>query len=92
VGLIFNAVAFVPTTFIAAFGRPDLSAKFHLLELPIHIPLAWWLVAQYGIAGAATAWSMRVALDAGLLFGAADRLLRGGGSSLKATRQDLLAI
>jgi O-antigen/teichoic acid export membrane protein len=77
VGLLFNAIALVPTTFIAAFGRPDLSAKFHMLELVIHLPLAWWLVAHYGILGAATAWSIRVIFDAALLFGAADKLLRG---------------
>jgi O-antigen/teichoic acid export membrane protein len=79
VGLVFNALAFVPTTFIAAFGRPDLSAKFHVLELVIHLPVAWWLVSQYGIAGAAAAWSIRVVLDSGLLFGAADKLLRAKG-------------
>lgn len=76
IGLLFNATALVPTTFIAAFGRPDLSAKFHMLELVIHLPLAWWLVSQFGILGAATAWSIRVAFDAILLFSAADRLLR----------------
>ena len=77
VGLLFNASALVPTTFIAAFGRPDLSAKFHLLELVIYMPLAWWLVSRYGIVGAATAWSIRVCFDAALLFGAAHNLLRG---------------
>jgi O-antigen/teichoic acid export membrane protein len=76
VGLLFNAAALVPTTFIAAFGRPDLSAKFHMLELVIYIPLAWWLVSQFGIVGAATAWSIRVSFDAALLFGAAYKLLR----------------
>lgn len=75
VGLLFNGVALVPTTFIAAFGRPDLSAKFHLLELVVYLPIAWWLVAEYGIPGAATAWSIRVAFDAALLFRAADKLL-----------------
>jgi len=76
VGLMFNAAALVPTTFISAFGRPDLSAKFHLLELVFHLPLAWWLVSGYGILGAATAWSVRVVIDALLLFIAAQRLMR----------------
>jgi len=81
-GMLFNGAALVPLTFIAAFGRPDLSAKFHMLELVIHLPLAWWLVSQYGILGAATAWSIRVIFDAALLFGAADRLLRGDAPKL----------
>ena len=75
IGLLFNAAALVPTTFIAAFGRPDISAKFHLLELVIHLPLAWWLVSEYGISGAAAAWSIRVTFDAALLFRAAGKLL-----------------
>jgi O-antigen/teichoic acid export membrane protein len=76
VGLIINAAALVATTFIAAMGRPDLSAKFHVLELVIHLPLAWWLISTFGISGAAMAWSIRVTFDAALLFRAADRLLR----------------
>jgi len=76
VGLLFNAAAFVPSTFLSAFGRPDISAKFHLIELAIHLPLAWWLVSSFGIAGAAIAWSARVAFDCALLFWATHRLLK----------------
>ncbi|HVF40779.1 MAG TPA: flippase [Gemmatimonadaceae bacterium] len=70
VGLLFNAAALVPSTFLSAIGRPDISAKFHMLELIIHLPLTWWLVTRYGIVGAATAWTSRVILDSILLFGA----------------------
>jgi len=76
IGLLFNAAAFLPSTFLSAFGRPDISAKFHLLELAIHLPLAWWLVSTFGIVGAALAWSARVALDCLLLFWATHRLLK----------------
>ena len=76
VGLLFNAAAFVPSTFLSAVGRPDISAKFHLLELAIHLPFAWWLVSRYGIVGAATAWSARVAFDAALLFWVTHRMLK----------------
>lgn len=76
IGLLFNAAALVPTTFIAALGRPDISAKFHMLELAIHLPLAWWLVSTYGITGAATAWTIRVIFDSMLLFRAGSRLMR----------------
>lgn len=75
-GVLANALAHVPSSFIAALGRPDISAKFHLLELVIHVPLAWWLITHYGVTGAAIAWTARVTLDAGLLFGAASRVLR----------------
>lgn len=76
IGLLFNAAAFVPSTFLSAFGRPDINAKFHVLELVIHLPLAWWLVSGFGIVGAAVAWSARVAFDCLLLFWATHRLLK----------------
>lgn len=75
-GVLANAVAHVPSSFIAALGRPEISAKFHLLELAIHVPLAWWLITRYGVAGAALAWTIRVTFDAALLFTAASRVLR----------------
>jgi O-antigen/teichoic acid export membrane protein len=73
VGVLFNALAFIPSNFLSALGRPDLNAKFHLLELCIQVPLAWWLVSRFGITGAATAWSARVTFDALLLFWACGR-------------------
>lgn len=70
-GVLVNALAHVPYTFLEASGRPDVPAKFHVLELVIHVPLAWWLVGRYGITGAAIAWTTRVTLDTMLLVGAA---------------------
>jgi O-antigen/teichoic acid export membrane protein len=85
-GLLFNGAALIPTTFIAASGRPDISAKFHLLELIFHLPLAWWLVSRFGITGAATAWSIRVVVDSMLLFSAARWLMRTGRNAPGAPR------
>jgi O-antigen/teichoic acid export membrane protein len=72
--VLLNALATVPYTLIQAAGRPDLTAKFHLIELPLHVVLAWLLVTRFGIAGAALAWTLRMAVDAALLFVAASRL------------------
>jgi O-antigen/teichoic acid export membrane protein len=74
VGLVANSLAQVPYALIQAVGRPDLTAKFHLVEFPIHVLLLWILIDEWGIAGAALAWSARVALDGVLLFAAASRL------------------
>lgn len=71
VGVLINSLAHVPFSLIQALGRPDLTAKFHLAELPLHILLVWWLVTLWGIPGAALAWSLRVGIDALLLFVAA---------------------
>ncbi|MEJ2502279.1 MAG: flippase, partial [Gemmatimonadota bacterium] len=73
-GMLANAVAFVPAAALQAAGRPDIPAKFHLLELPLHLGVVWVLTARWGLVGAATAWSIRTALDAALLLGASSRL------------------
>ena len=67
-GIFVNSLAFVPYRCLHAVGRPDITAKFHLLELPIYVVTAWILVGRYGVSGAALAWTLRVTLDAGLLF------------------------
>lgn len=75
VGVLINSVAHLPYTFLEASGRPDVPAKFHLVELAIHVPLAWYLVGAYGIVGAALAWTIRVTLDTTLLLAAANRIV-----------------
>ncbi len=69
-GVLFNSLAFVPYTLLQGIERPDLTAKFHLLEIPLEIGLLWFLVTRFGITGAAWAWALRVVVDALLLFGA----------------------
>jgi O-antigen/teichoic acid export membrane protein len=75
VGVLINAVAHIPYTFLEAAGRPDVPAKFHMIELVIHVPFAWYLVGRYGITGAAVAWTARVTLDTTLLLLAANRIV-----------------
>jgi len=73
-GVLLNALALVPFTLIQGLGRPDVTAKFHLLELPLYVATLWFLVDRMGINGAALAWTLRVGLDALLLFIAARKL------------------
>ncbi len=77
VGLFFNAVSQIPVTALHANGRPDLPAKFNLVELPFMIGLNLLLIPLLGIAGAAITWTLRVMLDAVLLFRAARTYSRG---------------
>jgi len=67
-GVLINSLACAPFALLQGIGRPDLPAKFHLIELPIYIVVVWLLVSHYGINGAAAAWTLRVALDTLLLF------------------------
>ena len=75
-GVLLNAIAHVPSGFITALGRPDIKAKLHVIELMIHVPVAYFLISRFGIVGAALAWTARVGLDAILLFIASRRVLR----------------
>jgi O-antigen/teichoic acid export membrane protein len=75
VGVLINSLATVPYAALQGSGRPDLTAKFHLLELPVYIVAAWFLVSLWGVTGAAVAWSARAALDGALLFWASRRFL-----------------
>lgn len=74
-GVFINALAFMPATLIQSAARPDLNAKFHLIELPFYILALALLVRADGIVGAAIAWVGRVTLDAILLTIWAHRIL-----------------
>ena len=75
VGVVVNAVAMVPFWLLQGIGRPDVCAKFHLVELLLYVPLLLLLLQWRGITGAALAWTIRVTLDGVLLLMAAHRLV-----------------
>jgi O-antigen/teichoic acid export membrane protein len=79
-GLFFCSLAQVPATALQAVGRPDLPAKFHLMELPLLVGLNVALIPLFGIVGAALVWTVRVIVDAALLFAGLRRL--PGGAAL----------
>jgi O-antigen/teichoic acid export membrane protein len=70
-GVWVNGVAFIPFALLQSQSRPDLPAKFHALELLPFMAILWLLLHAFGLPGAAVAWLLRVAVDAGLLFWAA---------------------
>lgn len=67
-GVLVNAAGSLPAAMLHAAGRPDLTAKLHLIELPLYLSAAVVLIRAWGIEGAAVAWTLRVALDSILLF------------------------
>ncbi len=75
-GVLVNSLGHVPYYLLQGVGRPDLTAKLHLVEVPIHIGLAWFLVTRFGLPGAALAWTARMSLDCLLLTVAACWLTR----------------
>ena len=81
-GVFLNAVAYVPFAVIQGLGRADLTAKMHLCELPLYIGVLYALVGQWGIQGAAIAWTLRTGGDLLVILVLAARLTGRVGPSL----------
>jgi O-antigen/teichoic acid export membrane protein len=75
VGVFVNCLAHLPYALVQAVERPDLTAKFHLAEVPIYFVMLWVMVPRFGIVGIAIAWTVRTVIDALALFIAAGWLL-----------------
>ncbi|WP_232062225.1 oligosaccharide flippase family protein [Variovorax sp. PBS-H4] len=66
-GVFANAIGSMFYALLHARGRPDISARLHLIELPLFICALLLLVDRYGVVGAAWAWVGRMLLDAAAL-------------------------
>lgn len=73
VGVFINALGIFPYSLLQGVGRPDLTAMFHVLELPLHLGLVWILVSRMGITGAAIAVVTRFMIDLTLTLWACER-------------------
>lgn len=69
-GVLANSLAFVPYDLLQAIGRPDLTGKLRLFELPVHLVLAWLLAVRYGLVGVALACGLSFCLDLVVLVSA----------------------
>lgn len=76
IGALANALAYIPYNLLQATGRPDLTGKFHLVELPLYVGLCVILIPRWGINGAAVAGTARFLIDSALLFWAAGHYCR----------------
>lgn len=75
VAMLVNGTARVGTSFIQGSGRPDVSAKLLLLQLPAYLALLWVLLERFGLAGAALAWLVRSSVDMATVFWYSQRFL-----------------
>jgi O-antigen/teichoic acid export membrane protein len=78
IGVFCNSLAQVAFAMVQAAGRSDITAKLHLVELPIYVVLLLVLLRAMNIEGAALAWALRSILDMFVLFVVADRFLDTG--------------
>lgn len=74
VGVFINGLAMILYNLLQAQGRTDLTAQFHLLELPLYAAVFVFAVAQWQLLGAAFAWVLRAWLDFMLLWCASRRV------------------
>jgi O-antigen/teichoic acid export membrane protein len=82
VGILLTPVQ-VSVSLIDGMGRPDITAKFYIVELLFYVPLVWLLIRSAGISGAALAWVIRAAVDTLLLLIASGRLFHIGTRTLR---------
>lgn len=75
-GVFLNSLAQIPFTLIQAVGRPDITAKFHLVEVIPYVIILVLLTRSFGVTGVAMAWFVRVLLDTILLFWYASKILK----------------
>lgn len=81
-GVLVNSLAHTPFALLQGVGRPDIPAKFHLLEVVFYVGIAWLLISKWGINGAAVAWTLRVTIDTLLLFMAVFKVYKLSFNSL----------
>ncbi len=74
-GSILNCLTYVPSALVQAAGRPDLTGKLHIIELPFYLLVLFLLVNFFGIEGAAYAYVLRVLVDTIILIFMSIRLL-----------------
>ncbi len=74
-GVLVNSLGHVSFAVVQGAGRSDLTAKLHLAELPLYLAAFWLLTHRFGVAGAAMAWTARVAFDSAVLWVMAQRCL-----------------
>ena len=92
IGVAANCVATVPFTLLQACGRARWTATLHLLEvIPFGIAL-WFGVTRWGIVGAASAWTVRVLLDAALMAWRAQSIAPLPASSLLLNGAGVLTV
>lgn len=69
IGVFANSLAYMPFALLQGVGRPDIPAKFHLIQIVPYIVALKLAIDAFGIAGVAMVWTARVTIDlAGLLF------------------------
>jgi len=68
VGIFINSLAHAPFNVLQGIGRPDLTGKLHLVELPFYLGALYLFAHAFGIVGVAMAWVLRITADSAALL------------------------
>jgi O-antigen/teichoic acid export membrane protein len=79
--MFVSVIAQVPFTILNGVGRADVTGKLLVLQFPVYALLAGALVTRAGIVGVATAWLVKVMVEAAVLFRLETRVIGGLGLS-----------
>ena len=83
-GILLNCVGVIPFALLQGIGRPDITGKLLLIDLPIYMGVAWVLITHFGIRGAAMAWAIRAAAECVICLLLSRKVLSGAVTSLKS--------
>lgn len=81
-GVLANTLAQAPANLIQGMGNPKWMAILHVFELPAFLFALYALTQAHGINGAALSWTLRMVLDAAMLFAMARWRLFPAGLSV----------
>jgi O-antigen/teichoic acid export membrane protein len=73
VGVWFQALSWLPLTYLMAIDRGGAVARIRLLEIVPYIVGAALLTSRYGVLGAAIVWTVRALIDSVVFFVLAER-------------------
>lgn len=62
-GVFANSLGSMYYAFLHAKGRADVTAKIHILEIPVFLLILVYLTDRFGVQGAAWAWASRMVVD-----------------------------
>lgn len=77
--VVVDGMSYVPRILLSALGTPAKILRYQSMTLIPYLIGAGVLVANFGAIGAAIAWTLRVAVEATLVFAATGRHFREAG-------------
>lgn len=81
-GILIKVWSYAPSALVQGAGRPDWLAKLRAAEAPAYVAALWFLTVLFGIAGTATAWAIRAAIETLGVLVMAEVVLRRSASGV----------